>query len=395
MSRLPLAEFDAAILVGGLGTRLREVVGELPKPLAPVLGRPFLFYLLDMLALRGARSVTLCCGYRADLVTQNIGASWMGMPVRYSIENEPLGTGGALGLAACKMESDLILAMNGDSWFEPDWLALREIAARFTTTIAAVRVENSSRYGTLQSDPASGRVEAFLERQPDAPSGGFINSGVYLCDRNWLVESACKPCSLERDLFPALAESRRLGACAGDGPFLDIGIPSDYERAPDFFRQIGIAPHSMFPDFPDMTNAAVKLGACVLIRDEAGRILFERRADCGWWCLPGGKLDPGETLEQCAEREALEETGLRVKLNKLLGIFSDPTRRTVRYPDNGDLRQLVDAAYLATLTDGAIQKSPESLDLQWFYPHEIPLNTVPPVVEILRKNPDSFPRRPF
>lgn len=391
MSRFPLAQFDAAILVGGLGTRLREVVGELPKPLAPVLGRPFLFYLLDMLALRGARSVTLCCGYRAELVTQTIGANWMGMPVRYSIENEPLGTGGALGLAARKMESDLILAMNGDSWFEPDWQSLREKARGFTNTIAAARVADSSRYGTLQIDAQSGRVEAFLEKQPDAPSGGFINSGVYLCDRNWLLENACKPCSLERDLFPKLAACGRLGACPGDGPFLDIGIPSDYERAPDFFYQIGIAPHSMFPDFPDMTNAAVKLGACVVIRDEAGRILFERRADCGWWCLPGGKLDAGETLEQCAEREALEETGLRVSIEHFIGVFSDPTRRTVRYPDNGDLRQLVDAAYLATPTAGTLQKSPESLDLQWFHPHEIPLNTVPPVVEILRAIPCRKP----
>lgn len=390
MSRLPLAEFDAAILVGGLGTRLREVVGELPKPLAPVLGRPFLFYLLDMLALRGARSVTLCCGYRAELVTQTIGANWMGMPVRYSIENEPLGTGGALGLAARKMESDLILAMNGDSWFEPDWLSLREKADGFTTTIAAARVADSSRYGTLKIDPASGRVEAFLEKQPDAPSGGFINSGVYVCDRNWLVESACKPCSIERDLFPVLAGSGRLGARTGDGPFLDIGIPSDYERAPEFFHQIGIAPHSMFPDFPDMTNAAVKLGACAVICDAEGRVLLERRADCGWWCPTGGKMDPGETLEECAEREALEETGLRVRLDRFLGIFSDPTRRTVRYPDNGDLRQLVDAAWLATPTGGRLNKSPESLDLRWFHPRDFPLKTVPPGVEILRALGTNF-----
>jgi hypothetical protein len=69
----------------------------------------------------------------------------------------------------------------------------------------------------------------------------------------------------------------------------------------------------------------------------------------------------------------------------LLGIFSDPTRRTVRYPDNGDLRQLVDAAWLATPSGGSLKKSPESLDLRWFHPHEIPLHTVPPVVEILRK----------
>lgn len=385
MSLLPLTEFDAAILVGGMGTRLRPLIGEFPKPLAPVLGRPFLFYLLDMLALRGARSAILCCGFRAEVIHETVGARWLGMPIYYSTESEPLGTGGALGLAARSMKSERILAMNGDSWFEPDWAAFLESAQGFPATIAAVRVPNISRYGSLEMDPATHRISAFREKHESLRSPGFINSGVYMLHREWLIQAAPGACSLEKEVFPQLAAAGRLGGVAGEGPFLDIGIPADFQQAPDFLRQLGIAPHSMFPDFPDMTHAQVKLGACVVIRDRTGRILLERRADCGWWCLPGGKIDPGETLEQCAEREAFEETGLRVELDTLLGIFSDPTRRTVRYPDNGDLRQLVDAAWLATPSGGSLKKSPESLDLRWFHPHEIPLHTVPPVVEILRK----------
>lgn len=386
-SPLPLSNIDAAVLVGGLGTRLREVIGEFPKPLAPVLGRPFLFYLLDTLALRGARSVTLCCGFRADLVRQVVGPCWLGMPVEYSIETEPLGTGGALRLAAQSMRSGTILAMNGDSWFEPDWSGLLAGAGDFPATIAAVRVPDASRYGSLEIDPGSHRISAFREKQVSSASEGFINSGVYALNREWLVDNAPAKGSIEKDVFPSLAAKGRLGGVRADGPFLDIGVPSDFAQAPVFLEGLGIAPHAMFPDFPDMTNAQVKLGACIVIRDPAGRVVLERRADCGWWCLPGGKMDPGETLEQCAAREALEETGLRVRLEQFLGVFSDPTRRTVRYPDNGDLRQLVDAAWLATPTGGALEKSPESLDLRWFFPHELPLNTVPPVVEILRNIP--------
>ena len=96
---MPLSNIDVAILVGGLGTRLRGLVDNVPKPLAPVLGRPFLFYLLDMLALRGARSVTLCSGYMAGFVKEKTGTEWLGMPIHHSVENEPMGTAGALALA--------------------------------------------------------------------------------------------------------------------------------------------------------------------------------------------------------------------------------------------------------------------------------------------------------
>jgi 8-oxo-dGTP pyrophosphatase MutT (NUDIX family) len=111
---------------------------------------------------------------------------------------------------------------------------------------------------------------------------------------------------------------------------------------------------------------------------------MERRSDCGWWGLPGGCVDAGETIMASALREVAEETGLQVEITGFLGLFSDPRRRTVRYPDNGDLRQLVDAALLASPIQGNLTTSSESLDLRWFSPDELPLNTVPPVVEILR-----------
>jgi 8-oxo-dGTP pyrophosphatase MutT (NUDIX family) len=167
-------------------------------------------------------------------------------------------------------------------------------------------------------------------------------------------------------------------------PFLDIGIPADYAAAPAFFESLCVAPNAIFPDSPPMDNAAVKLGTCIVIFDENQRVVLERRSDCGWWCLPGGRVDPGETVLATALREAEEETGLHVEMTRFLGLFSDPRRRTVRYPDNGDIRQLVDATIIAKPIGGQLAASPESHEVRWFAPHELPLHTVPPVIEILR-----------
>ena len=379
---LPLSGIDVAILVGGLGTRLRGVVDNLPKPLAPVLGRPFLFYLLDRLALRGARSVTLCSGYMADFVQEKTGSEWMGMPIHHSVENEPMGTAGALALAKNFLQSERVLIMNGDTWFEADFKAFAEAAEGSEFCMAAAQVPDASRYGTLEWG-SDGRLISFKEKS-DTPAPGSINAGVYFVSQNLLASLRVEPLSLERAVLPALTLERRVKVFPTDAPFLDIGIPEDYAAAADFFRQLEISPHSMFPDFPDMKEAAVKLGTCILIFDHLGRILMERRSDCGWWGLPGGRVDAGETIMASALREVAEETGLQVEITGFLGLFSDPRRRTVRYPDNGDLRQLVDAALLASPIQGNLTTSSESLDLRWFSPDELPLNTVPPVVEILR-----------
>jgi dTDP-glucose pyrophosphorylase/ADP-ribose pyrophosphatase YjhB (NUDIX family) len=381
-SSLPLSGIDVAILVGGLGTRLRGVVDDVPKPLAPVLGRPFLFYLLDRLALRGARSVTLCSGYMADFVQEKTGSEWMGMPIHHSMEKEPMGTAGALALAKVFLQSERVLVMNGDTWFEPDFKAFAEAAEGSEFCIAAAQVPDASRYGTLEWAP-DGRLISFKEKS-DTPVPGSINAGVYFVSQNLLASLRVEPLSLERSVLPGLTLERRVKVFPTDAPFLDIGIPQDYAAASDFFRQLQISPHSMFPDFPDMKEAAVKLGTCIVIFDHLGRILMERRSDCGWWGLPGGCVDAGETIMASALREVAEETGLQVEITGFLGLFSDPRRRTVRYPDNGDLRQLVDAAIIANPLGGRLTTSHESLEVRWFATHEIPLNTVPPVIEILR-----------
>ena len=236
--QLPLSGIDVAILVGGLGTRLRGVVGDVPKPLAPVLGRPFLFYLLDRLALRGARSVTLCSGYMADFVQQKTGSVWMGMPIHHSVEREPMGTAGALALAKILLQSERVLVMNGDTWFEPDFKAFAEAAEGSEFCIAAAHVTDASRYGTLEWAPDS-RLISFKEKS-GSPAPGSINAGVYLVSQNLLASLRVEPLSLEREVLPALTLDRRVKVLPSDAPFLDIGIPSDYAAASVFFQRLGI-----------------------------------------------------------------------------------------------------------------------------------------------------------
>jgi NDP-sugar pyrophosphorylase family protein len=210
------------------------VVDDVPKPLAPVLGRPFLFYLLDMLALRGARSVTLCSGYMADFVQKKTGSEWMGMQIHHSVEKKPMGTAGALALAKNFLQSDRILVVNGDTWFEPDFTAFAEAAEGSEFCIAAAHVPNASRYGTLDWD-ADGRLISFKEKS-DSPDSGSINAGVYLVSQNLLASLRVEPLSLERAVLPGLALNRRVKVLPSDAPFLDIGIPADYAAAPLFFK---------------------------------------------------------------------------------------------------------------------------------------------------------------
>ncbi len=230
---LPLAGIDAAILVGGLGTRLRGVVDDVPKPFAPVLGRPFLFYLLDMLALRGARSVTLCSGYMAEFVREKTGAEWLGMPIHHSVETEPLGTAGALANAKDFLKSPRVLVINGDTWLEPDFGAFLETAERSAFCIAAAKVPDASRYGTLET-ARDGRLLAFREKSP-APAPGLINAGMYLASQEILATLPQKRTSLETEILPGLAAAGRIQVFETGSPFLDIGIPSDYAAAPEFF----------------------------------------------------------------------------------------------------------------------------------------------------------------
>ncbi len=126
-------------------------------------------------------------------------------------------------------------------------------------------------------------------------------------------------------------------------------------------------------------NTIVKPGVGLIITDSQGKLLLERRRDNGMWGLPGGGIEPGESVSDTAIRETTEETGLNVRITGLLGVYSNPDDgRVVTYPDNGDVRQLLDIILIAEIVTGKLAVSSESLELAFFQPDSLPLNMVPP-----------------
>jgi NDP-sugar pyrophosphorylase family protein len=226
------------VLAGGLGTRLRTVLPDTPKSVAPVEGRPFLFFLLEQLTRVGISPVILCTGHRASQVLSEIGNEYKSVPILYSQEEHPLGTAGALRLAWHNYpETAPWLLMNGDSFVDVDLRALIHSHERsgLAATITAVRVENGQRYGTIEWDEGQ-RITAFREKSA-APGSLWINGGVYVFERAFLDALPDRvPLSLEVDVFPAWV-SRGIHVFASEARFIDIGTPESYALAQRFFSR--------------------------------------------------------------------------------------------------------------------------------------------------------------
>jgi NDP-sugar pyrophosphorylase family protein len=232
-----LADVQGAILAGGLGTRLRSVVADRPKVLAPVHGRPYVTYLLDQLAGAGVRDVVLLTGYLAEKVQAALGSAYGGMRLFYSSEPAPLGTAGAVRRALPLLSSPTVLVLNGDSYCD---LALVDLwdfhqRQRADGSLALSWVTDTSRFGKVQTAP-DGRVQRFEEKQA-AGGAGWINAGVYLLNRALIEEiPPDRPLSLERDLFPVWIAGKRMYGFRSQTRFLDIGTPESYAEAEAFLR---------------------------------------------------------------------------------------------------------------------------------------------------------------
>jgi NDP-sugar pyrophosphorylase family protein len=230
-----LSEIQAVILAGGLGTRLRPAVADLPKVLAPVLGRPWLLFLLDQLAGADIRQVVLLTGYKAGQVQEEIRDTYRGMCLTYSAEPTPLGTAGAVRAALPCLTGDAILLMNGDSYCAVDLSALREFHCRQHADITMVlaQVSDASRFGTVRID-VDERVIAFDEKTQSG--GGWINAGVYFLAKSLIEEIAPRrQVSLEKEMFLRWIGRQAVYAFRTDAPFLDIGTPESYAQAAEFF----------------------------------------------------------------------------------------------------------------------------------------------------------------
>lgn len=225
-------DVPAVLLVGGMGTRLRSVVPNRPKPLATVGDNSFLELLIRQLRGYGIRRIVMCTGYLGDQIEVEFkdGLAW-DVAIEYSREASPMGTGGAIKLAEEHLQeaSDFIV-MNGDSFLEADLARLiqfhRERGA--IATVAAVRVDNAGRYGTIKVE-SDGRVVGFIEKS-GCELPGLINGGVYVLRRSALKYFPKGAASLEKEIFPLLV-GQGLYALEQKGIFIDIGTPDDYRAA--------------------------------------------------------------------------------------------------------------------------------------------------------------------
>ncbi len=227
-----MAEFprEAIILAGGLGTRLRSVLPELPKPMAPIHGRPFLDYLIGYLARQGIERVVLSTGYRHETIAGHFGHRWQGVTIDYSIEESPLGTGGGLARALDRIDGRHAFALNGDTFVELDY---RDMAARADEGLlmAVRKVGNGGRFGACIVE--DGRLVGFTRAGSEGET--LINAGVYLLPRHLLAGYGMRAFSFEQDFLEPQAARLRPLVYPTEGRFIDIGIPDSYRQAEDFF----------------------------------------------------------------------------------------------------------------------------------------------------------------
>jgi len=230
---------EAIILAGGFGTRLQKVVNLLPKPMAPVNGRPFLEYLLDFLITQDIKKIILSVGSLRHSIISHFGKKYRNLHIDYSIEEEPLGTGGGIRLAFWKVKGDRAFAMNGDSLFRVDLSKMMEghLKKKADITVALRKLQETGRYGQVSID-RNHRISGFSEQRMNGGKG-FINGGVYILEKGFLLEPFFRGrFSLEKDCFERFYSSSRIFGFPSKGYFLDIGIPEDYQRAQDEFNQV-------------------------------------------------------------------------------------------------------------------------------------------------------------
>jgi mannose-1-phosphate guanylyltransferase len=220
---------SAVILAGGRGTRLGALTDAIPKPMLPIDGHPFLEYLVWQLRSAGIGAIVISTGYLGDSIRGYFGdgGRW-GIEIRYSDEEKPLGTGGALRRAAALIEDDRFLLLNGDSVCEVDFRALLgAVLGDMLVAMTLTHVSDGGRYGAVELAP-DGRVAAF---RAGGQAGGpaLVNAGVYALRREVVgLMPAPNPVSLERDVLPGLRG--RIRGIVSDGYFIDIGLPETYRQ---------------------------------------------------------------------------------------------------------------------------------------------------------------------
>ncbi len=222
---------ECIILAGGLGTRLRSAVPDLPKCMAPVAGRPFLSFVINRLIQQGAKKFIFSLGYKYEMIQDFVNTQYPQLKSQYSIEADPLGTGGAIKLAAKKVTAKTALVVNGDTLFNIRLNTLdafhQEHGADCTLSLKPMK--NFDRYGIVELNTDQ-RIKSFREKQ--FYKEGLINGGIYALQvTKFLEEAFPEKFSFEKDYLEKLYTTRQMFGVIQDEYFIDIGIPEDYEKA--------------------------------------------------------------------------------------------------------------------------------------------------------------------
>jgi mannose-1-phosphate guanylyltransferase len=281
----------AVILVGGQGTRLRPLTDRTRKDMLPLVDRPLLAYTFEHLARHGVERAIVSCGYLPDQIEASFGVEHDGMSLEYAVEDEPLGTGGAIGFAGRDLESSFF-ALNGDSLREAD---LGEMVAfhRSTeakATILLTPVADPSRYGLVRT-AADGRVETFLEKpRPEEIDTDLINAGLYVLEPEVLeLVPLGRAVSIERDVFPRLAEEGSVYGIELPGYWLDVGTPESYLQA-----------HRDVLERIFQTRVGDALGADFMLVDESATVHPQAKLVPPVYVGPNAVVDAGARLGSLA-----------------------------------------------------------------------------------------------
>ncbi len=226
-----MALHEAIILAGGLGTRLRTAVPDLPKCLAPINGKPFIAYVINELHQQGIEKFIVSLGYKSEAIVDFLSSQFSNFHFQFVIEEEPLGTGGAIKLACTKATTQNVVVCNGDTLFKVN---MKELAAfhqqhNADCTLSLKPMYHFERYGVVDLNEDA-TVASFKEKQ--FYKAGLINGGVYVLNvHNFLQEQQPEKFSFEKDYLEALYHQRKMVGLVQDGYFIDIGIPEDFAKA--------------------------------------------------------------------------------------------------------------------------------------------------------------------
>jgi len=221
---------EAIILAGGLGTRLKDITHSLPKPMAPIASKPFLEFLIEYLVSHDVSRIILSVGYKYEKIVSYFGSRYKSCEILYSIEQEPLGTGGALKYALTQSRLENVLVVNGDTLFYVPLHLMNSFHLEHQSdlTLALKPMSNFDRYGNVILSET--RVIAFEEKKHQA--NGKINGGIYLL-RKEILDSLSLPAkfSFETDFLEKYIDKLQVHGFTSDKYFIDIGIPEDYQKA--------------------------------------------------------------------------------------------------------------------------------------------------------------------